>query len=121
MHRTAFAPAGVGNLAAGFDLLGHTLDGPRDRVMVRRIEAPEVRVAAIRGGVGGIDVIPFDPTRNTAARGVVALRDALCLSFGFAIWTPFLRNPFSDPASWRSSLRSLPGWHCCSPLWAPTG
>ena len=85
MHRTAFAPAGVGNLAAGFDLLGHTLDGPRDRVTVRRIDAPGVRVAAIRGGVGGIDVIPFDPTRNTAARGVVALRDALCLPFGFEL------------------------------------
>ena len=66
MHRTAFAPAGVGNLAAGFDLLGHTLDGPRDRVTVRRIEAPEVRVAAIRGDVPGLDVIPFDVARNTA-------------------------------------------------------
>ena len=85
MHRTAFAPAGVGNLAAGFDLLGHTLDGPRDRVTVRRIDVPAVRVAAIRGDVGGIDVIPFDPTRNTAARGVVALRDALRLSFGFEL------------------------------------
>ena len=85
MQRTAFSPAGVGNLAAGFDLFGHTLDGPRDRVTVRRIEAPEVRVAAIRGEVDGIDIVPFDPARNTAARGAAALREALRLPFGFEL------------------------------------
>jgi len=85
MHRIAFAPAGVGNLAAGFDLLGHTLDGPGDRVTVRRIDAPAVRVAAIRGEVSGLDIIPFDVARNTAARGVVALREGLRLPFGFEL------------------------------------
>jgi homoserine kinase len=85
MQRTASCPAGVGNLAAGFDLLGHTFEGPRDRVTARRIDAPEVRVAAIGGEAGGLDVIPFDPARNTAARGAAALRAALRLPFGFEL------------------------------------
>jgi homoserine kinase len=85
MQRTASAPAGVGNLGVGFDLLGHTIEGPRDRVTVRRIDVPEVRVAAIRGDVSGIAMIPFDPARNTAARGVAALREQLALSSGFEL------------------------------------
>ena len=45
---TAFSPASVGNVAVGFDILGHTLAGVGDTVTARRIDAPEVRIAAIR-------------------------------------------------------------------------
>src|SRR3546814_10611840 len=40
----AFAPAGVGNIGVGFDLLGHSIDGPRDVARVRRVAAPGVRI-----------------------------------------------------------------------------
>lgn len=81
----AFAPASVGNIGVGFDLLGHVIDGPRDIAAVRRIDAPEVRVTAVRGDVRGIGRIPLEAGANTAGRALLALREALGLGHGFAI------------------------------------
>jgi homoserine kinase len=78
----AFAPASVGNIGVGFDILGHTIDGPGDRATVRRIEERTVRISAIRGAT--VD-LPFEPERNTAGAALIALRDALALPFGFEI------------------------------------
>jgi homoserine kinase len=79
---TAFAPASVGNIGVGFDILGHTINGPGDRATVRRIEAPLVRIAAIRNA--SVD-LPFEAELNTAGAALIALRDALALPFGFEI------------------------------------
>ncbi len=79
---TAFAPGSVGNVAVGFDLLGHALEGIGDRVTVRRIDEPVVRVLAIRGVVTDL---PVDAMQNTAGRALSSLRDALGLGWGFAI------------------------------------
>lgn len=81
----AFAPASVGNIGVGFDLLGHAIDGPRDIATVRRIDAPLVRIDAIRGDVPGVASLPLDAERNTAGRALMALRDALALPYGFAL------------------------------------
>lgn len=81
----AFAPAGVGNIGVGFDLLGHSIAGPRDVAIVRRIDEPLVRIDAIRGAVGGADRLPLQPERNTAGRALQALRDGLGLTHGFAL------------------------------------
>lgn len=81
----AFAPASVGNIGVGFDLLGHSIDGPRDVAIVRRIDAPEVRIAAIRGEVEGVAGIPLEATRNTAGQALIALRAALDLPFGLEL------------------------------------
>jgi homoserine kinase len=81
----AFAPASVGNIGVGFDLLGHAIDGPRDIASVRRIDEPVVRIRAIRGEVPGADSLPLDAERNTAGRALIALREALSLPFGFEI------------------------------------
>lgn len=82
---TAFAPASVGNIGVGFDLLGHAIDGPRDCATVRRIEQRLVRIDAIRGRVAGVGALPLDAARNTAGVALIALRDALSLPFGFAL------------------------------------
>ena len=79
---TAFAPASVGNIGVGFDILGHTIDGPGDRATVRRIEAPKVRIAGIRNNTVEL---PFDAERNTAGAALIHLREALKLPFGFEI------------------------------------
>ena len=86
-HRQAraFAPAGVGNIGVGFDLLGHVIEGPRDVATVRRIDEPVVRIDAVRGGVRGIDRIPLDAEANTAGRALMQLRAALALPHGFAV------------------------------------
>lgn len=78
----AFAPASIGNVGVGFDLLGHALQGAGDRVRVRRIATPQVRVDAIGGCLTDL---PREPERNTAARALMAMREALALPFGFAI------------------------------------
>jgi homoserine kinase len=79
---TAFAPATVANVAIGFDILGHTVEAVGDRVRVRRIEAPEVRIIKISGVAGDL---PVDPPKNTAGRAVQALHAALGLGYGFEL------------------------------------
>ncbi|QDW67043.1 homoserine kinase [Luteimonas granuli] len=81
----AFSPAGIGNIGVGFDLLGHTVVGPGDVATVRRIDAPTVRVDAVRGDVRGAGDIPLDAGSNTAGRALLALREALGIDHGFAI------------------------------------
>ncbi|RYZ73129.1 MAG: homoserine kinase [Lysobacteraceae bacterium] len=78
----AFAPASVGNVGVGFDILGHVIEGVGDTVCVRRIEAPEVRIAAIRGAT--VD-LPLQAPANTAGAALIAMREALGLHFGFEI------------------------------------
>jgi len=79
---TAFAPASVGNVGVGFDILGHTIAGPGDRITVRRIAQPLVRIAAIRSSRA---LLPFDAANNTAGAALIAMRGALALPFGFEI------------------------------------
>jgi homoserine kinase len=76
---TAFAPASVGNVGVGFDLLGHALAGLGDSVRATRIDEPVVRVRAIRGVV---TELPLDPERNTAARAVASWRARHGVPFG---------------------------------------
>jgi homoserine kinase len=78
----AFAPASIGNVGVGFDLLGHSVTGAGDRAEVRRIDEPVVRIAAIRGCVTDL---PFDPRENTAGVALMALREALGLQHGFEL------------------------------------
>ncbi|HEY8585224.1 MAG TPA: homoserine kinase [Rhodanobacter sp.] len=79
---TAFAPASVGNVGVGFDLLGHSLTGVGDRAEVRRIDEPLVRIAAIHGCV---TELPTDPRANTAGTALLSLRKALGLHHGFEL------------------------------------
>ena len=81
----AFAPASVGNIGVGFDLLGHAIEGPRDLATVRRIDGTEVRIEAIGGTAKGAAELPLDARRNTAGRALIALREALGLPHGFAL------------------------------------
>ena len=78
----AFAPASVGNVGVGFDLLGHSVTGAADRAQVRRIEAPTVRIAAIHGCVTNL---PTDPQQNTAGTTLLSMRKALGLRYGFEL------------------------------------
>jgi len=79
---SAFAPASVGNIGVGFDILGHSIFGAGDRATVRRIDEPIVRITAIRGTT--VD-LPREAARNTAGAALIALRDGLGLAHGFDI------------------------------------
>jgi homoserine kinase len=79
---TAFAPASVGNVAIGFDILGFAVDALGDRVSVARREAPGVEIAAVRGIAGEL---PHEPKDNTAGRALLAMQEALQPGFGFVV------------------------------------
>lgn len=82
---TAFAPASVGNIGVGFDLLGHTITGPGDRAQVTRIDEPLVRISAIEGDVEGAPRLPLDAAANTAGRALIELRQRHGIAHGFEL------------------------------------
>ncbi len=67
---TAFAPATVGNVICGFDVLGLALERPGDRVTARAVDEPGARIVKIHGIVQNL---PTDPARNSAGAAVAAL------------------------------------------------
>ena len=65
---TAFAPASIGNVAVGFDMLGLALEGAGDRVLARRTENDRVTVAEVRGLDGELHpYLSTDADSNTAS------------------------------------------------------
>lgn len=82
---SAFAPASVGNIGVGFDLLGHSIEGPGDRACVRRIDAPRVTITAIDGDSAGVSQLPLEAERNTAGRALIELRQQYGIAHGFEI------------------------------------
>jgi homoserine kinase len=78
----AFAPASVGNVAVGFDVLGYSVPFAGDRVRAMRTDARGVRIAAVTGVV--VD-LPLGFERNTAGMAVAAMAEALDLAFGFEL------------------------------------
>jgi len=78
----AFAPASVGNVAVGFDVLGYSASFTGDRVGAVRTAARGVRIAAITGIVADL---PLAVERNTAGMAVSAMAEALDLDFGFEL------------------------------------
>ncbi|HEY0942198.1 MAG TPA: homoserine kinase [Steroidobacter sp.] len=76
---TAFAPASIGNVAVGFDVLGHSFQTIGDRVTARRVAKPGVTISAITGTT--VD-LPLDPEKNTAGMAVLSMVQDLQLDFG---------------------------------------
>ncbi len=71
---TAFAPASIGNVGVGFDMLGLALEGVGDRVMARRTDTEGVSVLEVRGLDG--ELHPYLSTaadENTASIAAQAL------------------------------------------------
>lgn len=75
----AFAPASVGNVGVGFDLLGHVIEGVGDTVTARCSDRPGVRIERISGV---ITELPLEAERNTAGRAVQALIEAIEPGYG---------------------------------------
>lgn len=79
---TAFAPASVGNVGVGFDILGQSVAAIGDRVTVRRRAERGVVIERIEGVV---EKLPREAAKNTAGRALLALAEAQRLNFGFAM------------------------------------
>jgi homoserine kinase len=76
---TAFAPATVGNVGVGFDILGHAFGVIGDRVRAERAGTPGVRIRAITGVA---EPLPLEPSRNTAGQAVLSLLEQSRAPFG---------------------------------------
>jgi len=83
---TAFAPASIGNLAVGFDMLGLALAGAGDRVVARRTENPDISIAEVRGLDGELHpYLSTNPQENTASIAAQALWDDHGGDFGIEL------------------------------------
>lgn len=76
---TAFAPASVGNVGVGFDILGFSLDTLGDKITASVTEEKCVSIASIGGVVADL---PLDAASNTAGRAVQALLERAAPAFG---------------------------------------
>ena len=84
---SAFAPASVGNVGVGFDVLGLALEGVGDIVdLTANFESRDIsidRIVETRVTVG--QEIPFDSKQNTATAALLAMQQDLNLPFGFCV------------------------------------
>ena len=60
---SASAPASIGNVGVGFDILGQAFDAARDRVTAWREDAPGIRLGIVSGLVKSL---PEKAEANTA-------------------------------------------------------
>lgn len=71
---TAFAPASIGNVGVGFDMLGLAIAGVGDRVTAQRSGMPGVSIVEVRDLDGEIHTyLPTETDRNTASIAAQAL------------------------------------------------
>lgn len=74
---TAFAPASIGNVAVGFDMLGLAIAGAGDRVLARRVSSKGISISEVRGLDGEMHAdLSTDSNENTASVAAAALWDA---------------------------------------------
>ncbi len=66
----AFAPASVGNIGIGFDILGLAIEQPGDEVIASKSNTPGLRITNITGARGKL---PYAPEQNTAGVAVLHL------------------------------------------------
>lgn len=67
---TAFAPASVGNVGVGFDVLGHAIEGVGDKVTLRRRAEPGIVLTGVSGLVTDL---PRMPESNSATRPLMRI------------------------------------------------
>lgn len=108
---TAVAPASVGNVAVGFDILGLALSGLVDRVTIRRSQQPGAHLGQVSGEPR---LTTADPDRNTAVVAARAMADAMTLPGGFRIdihkGIPLAAGLGGSAASAVAAVVALNGW-----------
>ena len=73
MSISVFAPASIGNIGIGFDIMGMAIERPGDEVVARLSDTPGLRITRITGMSGQL---PYDVHKNTAGVAYVAGRAA---------------------------------------------
>ena len=75
---TASAPASIGNVGVGFDIIGQAFDAARDVVTAVRDEKPGVRLMQVSGLVNSLPDTPAGNTALAAAQAVLSAAGSPC-------------------------------------------
>jgi len=78
----ASAPASIGNVGPGFDILGQAFDAVRDTVLAVGEACPGVRLGTVTGLVASL---PDQVSNNTALAAAAAVLDAARADFGVCL------------------------------------
>ena len=71
---TAFAPASIGNLGVGFDMLGLAIEGAGDRITATLADHPGISISEVCAPDGAVHPdLSTDPGKNTASIAAQAL------------------------------------------------
>ncbi len=79
---SASAPASIGNVGVGFDILGQAFDAARDVVTAVRDDRPGARLVQVTGLVSSL---PESPRANTALAAAEAVLEAAGAPFGIRL------------------------------------
>jgi homoserine kinase len=79
---SASAPASIGNVGVGFDILGQAFDAARDTVTAAHEAEPGVRLGKVSGLVSSL---PAEPRANTALAAAEAVLKAAGSPFGLTV------------------------------------
>ena len=63
-----FAPASIGNVSCGFDVLGLAVQSPGDEVSITLNDSAEIKIKSIIGDGGRL---PLESNKNTAGVAVI--------------------------------------------------
>jgi homoserine kinase len=74
------SPATVANLVCGFDILGLALNGPSDKMLIRKTQTPGVKITHKDDFA-----LPSDPEKNVIGAALLALLKETDGSFGFEV------------------------------------
>ncbi|MCK5798992.1 MAG: homoserine kinase [Deltaproteobacteria bacterium] len=82
---TVFAPATIGNVGPGFDVLGVALEAPGDRVRARRVAEPGVRLLAVRAADPTLTILPPQSGDNTVCVAARQILETLDVNWGIEL------------------------------------
>ena len=75
--KTAFAPASIGNIGVGFDMLGLAITGVGDRVSARKADNTGIVIREVQDPEGNLHPTLSNATaKNTASIAAAALWEA---------------------------------------------
>ena len=75
-----FSPASVSNVCCGFDVLGFSIEGLGDELIISRSDSNKVLIKKVEGYE-----VPIDPKKNTASVAAQSLLSYLNINIGFDI------------------------------------
>ena len=88
------APASVANIVCGFDILGFALNGPHDKMLIRKTSQKEV-IIINKDNYN----LPTDPPKNVIGGALLALLDKVNEDIGFIVESTKIIKPGSGIGS----------------------